>query len=105
MPEERTNCAVANELYAAFLAGDLEAIYALLDPGIEWELAEHTLLLGKRRAIAGLEKSLNGMKKGGYREVLVSPHLAYREEGIPGRIPENALLRIKLWVQDVKETT
>lgn len=38
MPEERTNCAVANELYAAFLAGDLEAIYALLDPGIEWEL-------------------------------------------------------------------
>lgn len=69
------------------------------------ELVEHTLLLGKRRAIAGLEKSLNGMKKGGYREVLVSPHLAYREEGIPGRIPENALLRIKLWVQDVKETT
>ncbi|HUT41005.1 MAG TPA: FKBP-type peptidyl-prolyl cis-trans isomerase [Gammaproteobacteria bacterium] len=69
------------------------------------ELVEHTLELGKRRAIAGVEKSLLGMKKGGYREILVSPHLAYREEGIPGRIPENALLRIKLWVKDVQDTT
>jgi FKBP-type peptidyl-prolyl cis-trans isomerase (trigger factor) len=69
------------------------------------ELVEHTLELGKRCAIAGVEKSLLGMKKGGYREILVSPHLAYREEGIPGRIPENALLRIKLWVQDVQDAT
>jgi len=38
MPNERSNCAVAMKLYEAFLAGDLEAIYALLDPRIEWEL-------------------------------------------------------------------
>jgi ketosteroid isomerase-like protein len=38
MPQEKTNCAVAQKLYTAFLAGDLEAIFALLDPGIEWEL-------------------------------------------------------------------
>lgn len=69
------------------------------------ELVEHTLELGRRRAIAGIEKSLLGMKKGGYREILVSPHLAYREEGIPGRIPGNALLRIRLWVRDVKDAS
>jgi FKBP-type peptidyl-prolyl cis-trans isomerase (trigger factor) len=69
------------------------------------ELVEHTLELGRRRAIAGIEKSLLGMKKGGYREILVSPHLAYREEGIPGRIPGNALLKIKLWVQDVHDSS
>jgi FKBP-type peptidyl-prolyl cis-trans isomerase len=45
------------------------------------------------------------MKKGGYREILVSPHLAYREVGIPGRIPGNALLKIKLWVQDVQDSS
>ncbi|WP_323846535.1 nuclear transport factor 2 family protein [Microbulbifer magnicolonia] len=38
MPRERPNCAIARKLYEAFLAGDLEAIYALLDPGVEWEL-------------------------------------------------------------------
>jgi len=45
------------------------------------------------------------MKKGGYREVLVSPHLAYREKGIPGLIPENAMLRIQLWVRDIRNAT
>jgi ketosteroid isomerase-like protein len=38
MPQEKPNCAVAKELYDAFLAGDLPAILALLDPRIEWEL-------------------------------------------------------------------
>ena len=69
------------------------------------ELVEHTLEIGKRHAIAGIEKALVGMKKNGYREILVSPHLAYREKGIPGMIPENAMLRIKLWVQDVRSAT
>jgi ketosteroid isomerase-like protein len=38
MPQERPNCAVAKKLYDAFLAGDLDAIYALLDPHVEWEI-------------------------------------------------------------------
>ena len=38
MAEDRPNCAVAKKLYEAFLAGDLPAIYALLDPGVEWEI-------------------------------------------------------------------
>ena len=38
MAQVQSNCAVARKLYEAFLAGDLQAIYALLDPGIEWEL-------------------------------------------------------------------
>lgn len=32
------NCAVAGKLYEAFLAGDLQAIYSLLDPDVEWEV-------------------------------------------------------------------
>lgn len=38
MPEQQSNCAVAEKLYDAFLAGDLQGIYALLDPQVEWEL-------------------------------------------------------------------
>ena len=67
------------------------------------ELIDHVAELGKRRPIAGVEKSLYGMRKNGYREVLVSPHLAYGEKGVPGLIPANALLRIKIWVRDVKK--
>ena len=38
MSQDGPNCAVARKLYDAFLAGDLESIYALLDPEIEWEI-------------------------------------------------------------------
>ena len=66
------------------------------------ELVDHKIPLGKRRSIAGVEKSLYGMQPGGYREVLVSAHLGYGEAGIEGRVPPNAMLRIQLWVQDVQ---
>ena len=66
------------------------------------ELIDHTTELGRRRTIAGIEKSLYGMKEGGYREVLVSPHLAYGNNGIEGVIPPNALLRIQIWVRSVQ---
>jgi len=69
------------------------------------ELIDHTTTLGKRQPIAGVEKSLYGMQAGGFREVVVSPHLGYREVGIPDIIPPNAILRIKLWVHDVQMAT
>lgn len=67
------------------------------------ELIDHVTELGKRQPIAGIEKSLYGMRKDGYREVLISPHLAYGEKGVPGLIPANALLRIQLWVRNVRQ--
>lgn len=38
MTHDKLNCAVTKKLYDAFLAGDLQTIYALLDPQVEWEL-------------------------------------------------------------------
>lgn len=69
------------------------------------ELIDHVIRLGRRESIAGVEKSIYGMKKGGYRKVLVSPHLAYGEKGVPGLIPANALLTIQLWVHDLRKST
>ncbi len=66
-----------------------------------FELIDHETELGKRQTIAGVEKSLYGMKRNGYREVLVSPHLAYREQGVTDLIAANSMLRIQLWVRDV----
>ncbi len=57
--------------------------------------------LGRREIIAGIEKSLIGMKPGGYKRVKISPHLAYREIGVPGLIPPNAVLVYDLWLLEI----
>ena len=54
------------------------------------ETTEFTL--GKRTVIAGLEYGVEGMRVGGRRKFRVSPHLAYRDEGVPDVIPKNAVL-------------
>lgn len=64
---------------------------------------DHHTVLGRRQTIAGLERALVGMKPGGYRKVRVSPHLAYRDKGIPGFIPPDAVQVIEIWLRDVLE--
>jgi len=65
------------------------------------KLVDHTATLGKREVIAGVERSLMGMKAGGYRKVRISPHLAYREKGLPGVIPEHAVLVVEIWLRGI----
>ncbi|WHZ17685.1 MAG: hypothetical protein OJF52_004538 [Nitrospira sp.] len=62
-------------------------------------LIDHTIVLGRRQAIAGIEQALTGMKADGYRKVRISPHLAYRDEGIPDLIPPDAVLIVELWLR------
>ncbi len=66
------------------------------------ELIDHVTILGKRQVMAGIEKALYGMCAGGYREIVVAPHLGYGDAGLPGVIPPRALLRVLLWVQAVE---
>jgi hypothetical protein len=62
---------------------------------------DHKTVLGSRQAMAGVEYALTGMKKGGYRKVRISPHLAFRSEGLPGLIPSDAVLIVELWLREV----
>ena len=62
---------------------------------------DHRTTLGSREVIAGVEHSLMGMKKNGYRKVRVSPHMAFRGEGLPGLVPANAVLVVELWLRDL----
>lgn len=59
--------------------------------------------LGQRECIAGLRYGIPGMRVGGKREIVISPHLAYGEAGIPGRIPANALLRCEVELLEIRE--
>jgi FKBP-type peptidyl-prolyl cis-trans isomerase len=62
---------------------------------------DHTIVLGRRQAIAGIEHALMGMKVGGYRKVRISPHLAYRDKGIQDFIPPDAVLICEVWLRNI----
>jgi len=62
---------------------------------------DHTIVLGRRQTIAGIERALIGMKTGGNRKVRISPHLAYREKGVPSLIPPHAVLVVEVWLREI----
>jgi FKBP-type peptidyl-prolyl cis-trans isomerase (trigger factor) len=62
---------------------------------------DHKTILGSRQTIAGVEHALMGMKLDGYRKVRISPHLAYRDKGIPGMIPPDAVLIVEIWLRRI----
>jgi FKBP-type peptidyl-prolyl cis-trans isomerase len=45
------------------------------------------------------------MKVGGYRKVRISPHLAYRDKGLPELIPPHAVLVAEIWLRAVLEAS
>ena len=50
------------------------------------------LRIDRENLFAGLFQGIEGMQVGGKRKLRISPHLAYGEQGIPGRIPANAVI-------------
>jgi len=64
---------------------------------------DHSIVLGRRQAIAGVEHALMGMKVGGYRKVRISPHLAYGDKGIPDVIPADAVLICEIWLRHIRD--
>jgi FKBP-type peptidyl-prolyl cis-trans isomerase (trigger factor) len=68
-------------------------------------LIDRTVTLGRREVMAGVEQALIGMKAGGYRKVRISPHLAYRDKGLPELIPPHAVLVAEIWLRTVPEAS
>ena len=86
-----------NDVQAKRLPKDMVRVEA----GITF--VDHTIVLGRRQAIAGVEHALMGMKAGGYRKVRMSPHLGYRDTGIPELIPSNAVLVVEMWLRAIAQ--
>ena len=59
-------------------------------------------VIGKRQAIAGFEYGIEGMRVGGTRRIVVSPHLGYRD-AILTCIPANAVLRFEIELLEVRD--
>jgi FKBP-type peptidyl-prolyl cis-trans isomerase len=67
------------------------------------ESERESFRIGDREVIAGLEYGVEGMRVGGRRRIRVPPHLGYREAGVPGKIPSDALLFFDLELLDVQD--
>ena len=59
--------------------------------------------LFKRDQVAGLRYGIEGMRVGGRRTLIISPHLAYGAAGVDGLIPPNAVLRCEVELLEVRE--
>lgn len=86
--------------------GDTVAIIydGFLNKGEQFDKAvRFRFTIGKREVIAGLEHGVIGMKIGGRRRLRIGPHLAYREKGVPGKIPANALLILEVELVELEK--
>jgi hypothetical protein len=54
------------------------------------------LRIDRENLFAGLFQGIDGMRVGGKRKLKISPHLAYGEAGIPGRIPAQAVIIVEI---------
>lgn len=73
-----------------------------LNRGDEFGSGEATFLIGGRNMIAGLERGVIGMQVGGIRKLRMSPHLAYRDQAVPG-IPANAVLLFEIELLELSD--
>ena len=56
--------------------------------------------IDRRSMMNGLFYGIDGMRVGGTRRLEIAPHLAYGDKGVPGIIPENALLIAEITVSE-----
>jgi FKBP-type peptidyl-prolyl cis-trans isomerase len=58
-------------------------------------------VVGKGSVIKGVDEGILLMRVGGLRRLIIPPHLAFGERGVPGAIPSNATLFVDIKVRDI----
>ena len=59
---------------------------------------QHRVQIDRGNLVGGFFYAVQGMRVGGYRKVVIAPHLSYGEKGIRDVIPPNAKLTVEIKV-------
>lgn len=62
------------------------------------------LRIDRENLINGIFYGIEGMRVGGTRKLRISPHLGYGERGVPGVIPESAVLVAEISVIEERDS-
>lgn len=57
--------------------------------------------VGNGEVIKGVDEGIQGMRVSGYRRMIVPPHLAFGERGIPGRIDPYTTLVFEVYAIEI----
>jgi len=63
-----------------------------------------TVRLGEGSLLLGVEEGLQDMRVGATRLLVIPPHLAFGERGVPNRVPNNATLFVEINISTKTET-
>jgi hypothetical protein len=63
------------------------------------------LRIDRENLFAGLFQGIEGMRIGGRRKLKISPHLAYGEKGIPGKVPAQAVIIAEIEFIEERDTS
>jgi FKBP-type peptidyl-prolyl isomerase-like protein len=63
-----------------------------------------SLRVDRESMFGGLFYGVEGMRVGGTRRLRIAPHLAFKEAGVPGIVPANALLTVEVEVLAERRT-
>ena len=61
--------------------------------------------IDRRSLVSGLFYGVDGMRVGGTRRLEIAPHLGYRERGVPGVIPADAVLTAEITILEARDRT
>jgi uncharacterized protein len=61
--------------------------------------------IDRRSLVSGLFYGVEGMRVGGTRRLVIAPHLAYGDRGVPGVIPAGAMLTAEITILEARGVT
>ncbi len=80
----------------------VDYVITLPDGGEVLNQKGYAFELGARTVIEGVDKTVEGMRRGGMREVMLQPHQHWGRDGYGEKVPPKTNLRLQIWLRGIE---